>query len=149
MKRRSRAVPAAIASALVFVGCGTHVLVGEGTAPAPAALDDGGSHPPPDLDGGAIACAGTVCAPSSLADAVLAPCCYSGSKCGALLPSACVEIDAEGTIDPGCPAFATYPGCCKPDGTCGLIASGTPFGCVNPFAFFPVTSLGLCTPPDN
>jgi hypothetical protein len=74
-------------------------------------------------------------------------CCYNVTKCGVHFSNVCVELDSPGVADPACPAAGTYPGCCRPEGACGLQVTGTAFGCVNPFVFFPTTVLGRCAYP--
>jgi hypothetical protein len=133
--RRSRAGRAILAVvALPLSACGDHVLV---------ARDDGNFSA--DLDAGELTCGSDVCGPVDLGAGFgeAPPCCYN-SECGVLFSSACVEVDSPGVADPTCPPAGSFAGCCRQDGTCGLVATGTAFGCVNPFAFFPSLKLGNC-----
>lgn len=134
------------ASLFAIVGlaaCGSHVVVGE------AETRDAALTKPPiaSMDGGTILCGSSVCAPTAPAESLAeaAPCCYAATECGALLSSACVELHSPGVVDPTCPSFASFPGCCKPDDTCGLMATGSAFGCVDPFAVLPGATIRHCT----
>jgi hypothetical protein len=122
------------AAALQLLACGDHVLV---------ARDDANVNV--DGDAGELSCGSNACGRVDLGAGFgeAPPCCYN-SECGVLFSSACVEVDSPGVPDPTCPAAGSYSGCCRQDGTCGLIATGTAFGCVNPFAFFPTLKLGSC-----
>lgn len=120
--------------ALVLSACGDRVLVARGDLNASA-----------DLDAGELSCGSNVCGRVDLGAGFgeAPPCCYN-SECGVRFSSACVEVDSPGVADPTCPSAGSYSGCCRQDGTCGLSATGTAFGCVNPFAFFPSLKLGNC-----
>lgn len=73
-------------------------------------------------------------------------CCTANGRCGldtspTGIPS-CVERDAPGSADPACPNFVgsvvTLSGCCRYDGTCGVMFQQTPVGCANDPALFPM-----------
>jgi hypothetical protein len=90
-------------------------------------------------DGGAV-----FCPPPSL----LVPACCTGGGCGLLielagnpdipLQSGCLPYGAPGVLDPRCPDIGTLlgtqansvPGCCRPDGTCGIAIDMLNLGCV-------------------
>ena len=72
----------------------------------------------------------------------LPPCCTDTNVCGLDLSAtagqpACIERDAPGVEDAACPAamvgggLLTFPGCCRPDGTCGVLVDLVPLGCVD------------------
>jgi len=140
---------ALLGTVLMLGGCGTHVVVGERTDHDASTVEAGGKVKPP-LDGGAISCGATACAPVDVGGGLgtLLPCCFGEDKCGALLSSACIELHAQGPADPGCPSLPPYEGCCRPDGMCGVIVAGTAFGCVA-FPFIPAPTLARCTPADH
>jgi hypothetical protein len=54
----------------------------------------------------------------------------------------CLQQNAPGTLDTGCPAYDfmgafMIPGCCKPNKTCGvMIQRLAPLGCVEPTDVF-------------
>ncbi|HEX4474219.1 MAG TPA: hypothetical protein VH142_04020 [Polyangiaceae bacterium] len=134
---------ASLLVALGLAACSAPVLVGE------AETRDASLSTPPvaSRDGGTIVCGSNVCAPTAPAEqlAEAPPCCYAATECGALLSSACIELNSAGVLDPRCPSFGSLPGCCKPDDTCGLMATGSAFGCVDPFAVFPGATTHGCT----
>lgn len=136
-------------AALVTLGtvasCGEHVIVQRESTDTQESTRDAA----PKVDSGAIACGSQVCesvdAGAGLGTAQ--PCCYNAS-CGIVFSSACVELHSEGVLDAGCAPVGTSAGCCRPDGTCGVIIEGTAFGCVDPFAFFSTATLGSCVYPN-
>jgi hypothetical protein len=89
--------------------------------------------------GDAVMCGGATCMPvANPAGDPFPPCCDedNGDICGATVSEAgdCVGVGQEGELDPSCPSamsviMTEVPGCCRPDGTCGL-RSGALMGCV-------------------
>ena len=142
MVRSSRRLVAAVLTLVGVVSCGKHVVVQR------ESIQESAPDAAPKLDAGAIVCGSQVCesmdAGAGLGTA--APCCYNAS-CGIVFSSACIELHSEGVLDAGCAPVGTSTGCCRPDGTCGVIIDGTAFGCVDPFAFFPAATLGSCVYP--
>ena len=69
-------------------------------------------------------------------------CCTAGDDCGfsiSLLGPDCIEGNQPGTPDPGCPSQSLMgfelPGCCKPEGICGVQDSFLGLGCVDATVF--------------
>jgi hypothetical protein len=76
-------------------------------------------------------------------------CCTNSGRCGLDLtsvastigiPPGCQQLNQPGTVDYSCPSLAQilgtaapdFPGCCRPDGTCGVVMSmpGLSLGCI-------------------
>jgi hypothetical protein len=150
-RRTKHAVGLTVAALALNASCGTHVLVGKAerqeSTSTPGDAGSGGATAHADPDAGEIVCGNSVCATRDLGVGLGLgpPCCYAVTSCGASFSNVCVELDSPGMPDTNCAAAGPYPGCCRPDGTCGISATGTAFGCVNPFAFFPTMVLGTCT----
>jgi hypothetical protein len=140
-----------VASPIAWCGaCSTHVLVGTGHDVAPEIRDASVSPQDADTrspDASTVVCGASVCGKVKLGTSLSTepPCCYTPDSCGVRLPGLCAQIDAPGRTDPACSSFGQYQGCCKPDDTCGITATGTVFGCVNPLFLFPAASLGSCS----
>jgi hypothetical protein len=70
------------------------------------------------------------------------------SRCGLVTGTVCEELGQRGEIDPSCPTLpdtviGTLPGCCRPEGMCGVFDTAYGFGCGQ----VPVISqLSPCTP---
>lgn len=64
-------------------------------------------------------------------------CCTEDDKCGLEIQDAgCMERDQEGTITDECSGvslggFISLDGCCRPDGTCGIMDDMIGYGCTN------------------
>ena len=112
--------------------------------------------------GTGVSCGGIQCESWNVLELVEAPaCCLTqapgtcgadlgqvASALGSSLQDPCLELDAPGVPDATCNgldftnpitgAIETFPGCCKPDGTCGVVAdlsismSGPNLGCTSP-----------------
>lgn len=132
---------------VLFASCGKSIVVAGDVSNGST-----GDAGPPDAtvlhEAGQITCGSAVCGPVDVGAGmgIAGPCCYN-SKCGVVFSNVCVELDSAGVADSKCPMAGTYPGCCRPDDTCGIDATGTRFGCVNPFVFFPTMVLGQCVYP--
>ncbi len=79
-------------------------------------------------------------------------CCTESGRCGLVLPNIgqqCVELNQPGTLDSECPDFEgpgfRFPGCCRPEGHCGVLESVLPLGCIAREALAPDASAS-CTP---
>lgn len=82
-------------------------------------------------------CGGTACT----ANAFLPACCTSDEKCGLSLSGfglgeGCSEMNAAGAADTACPGqnlggFLQLDGCCRPDGTCGVLDTFAGLGCAS------------------
>jgi hypothetical protein len=91
--------------------------------------------------GGVVVCGGVECPPPSVPIGQVDSCCV-GDKCGitsSFLGSQCIELNQPGQPDPSCPPQSiqgfTLPGCCKPNGMCGVMDSFIGLGCVDPGPF--------------
>jgi hypothetical protein len=106
-----------------------------------------------------IMCNGMPCMGfTSAAGTMLMPCCdaMEGMACGAITDTmgTCIARMSPGTADASCPTAQSLlnmpvPGCCKPDGKCGLM-SGTLMGCVERTRYpttFLMTVMGMAPPP--
>ena len=96
---------------------------------------------------------GATCADGSLLGLIAVPaCCTAAKKCGldvsslGLTVTGCLEQHAAGTLDAACPSGSvtmgqTLQGCCRPDGTCGLmdVDNGLGLGCAAVSAGAPAT----------
>ena len=110
-------------------------------------LGDGGADAP--AEGGVECVVGGRCPtpPRSTSG-----CCTEAGKCGLVLPNVgpeCVELNQPGTVDSECPSLEapgfSFPGCCRPDGNCGVLESVLPLGCIPRETFAPDASAS-CTP---
>jgi hypothetical protein len=102
-------------------------------------LGDAGSDAAPDA-GGECVPAGCPVPPSGVGTG----CCTEGEKCGlvvSIIGPECVELNQPGKLDSQCPTldFPTFslPGCCRPDGRCGVLERFLPLGCIARDAIFP------------
>ena len=141
-----------VAAVVASAACGTHVLVGNEDHPSDVSRpvrDAGSPGGSANADAGEIVCGSDICRPRELGGGfgLGPPCCYDVTKCGARFSNVCVELDSPGVPDTDCPSAGTYPGCCRSDDTCGIVATDTAFGCVDPFNFFPTRVLGICRYP--
>lgn len=114
-------------------------------------------------------CGEATCRDVLVGDMVVPPCCPEGSsdRCGldlslvsGFMPvvDECVEIDQPGNLDSACPGVLfddpterrDLPGCCTPEGTCGVWADLSllaDFGCVEPSELLLVSvETETCTP---
>lgn len=83
-----------------------------------------------------IECGGETCSGSAFFGM---PCCTDDDKCGIDVSSfglgmGCNEMNAPGTADASCPGmnlagFFMLEGCCRPDGTCGVLDTFAGLGC--------------------
>ena len=90
---------------------------------------------------GAIMCGASICRPiSNTPLGTLPPCCPpdTANECGAIVVmagSACFTA-TPGVADPRCPAVqvspVSLPGCCRPNGMCGVDVSVIGLGCNDP-----------------
>jgi hypothetical protein len=154
-RSRTRIVLAGLAAwALLVVACGRDVVVAgdhserEASSPTDAGYDAAPDSGASAVEAGHMLCGGNTCGVVDLGNGLgfAQPCCYN-DKCGVVFSNVCIEVDSPGVVNPECPSAGIYSGCCRPDGVCGLVATGTPLGCVNPFAFFPTIVLGKCVYP--
>lgn len=90
---------------------------------------------------GGVVCGGQVCPPPQVPIGQAESCCV-GDKCGitsSFLGGQCIELNQPGQLDPTCPEQSiqgfTLPGCCKPNGFCGVMDSFIGLGCVDPSPF--------------
>ncbi len=101
-----------------------------------------GEAPTGESPTGQAPAAGCVdCQGADLLGAVQLPsCCTAETRCGLDLEmlagmALCLERDAPGTPDAACPSAmvmgVALPGCCRPDGTCGVQSLLVPLGCVS------------------
>jgi hypothetical protein len=143
MKLAHRIARLLFLAVLALHGCGTNVVVGS-SAEHDAAHGGEFSR----LDGGDISCGGTICGSVDIGGPFgeQRPCCFGESQCGVLLSSACVELHAQGTADPRCPSLPPYEGCCRVDGTCGVIPGSNVFGCIDFAPLFPGVTMTRCAP---
>jgi hypothetical protein len=164
MVARRVASIASIAGLLAAIaGCGDSLIAAEQlrraaamTTPEAGAGPDAAPTPEaPDADDVFVTCGHTQCrnvtqtAGGTLL--VAYACCVdpTRSRCGLVATAnACVERDQPGTLDPTCAtlpdtALGTLAGCCRPDGTCGVLEERFGLGC----AQIPLVSqLSPCTP---
>jgi hypothetical protein len=136
-------------SAFVLPGCGTSLTVAQ--QKKELGTSDGGL--PQDAGGPAIVLPDavpevvTICGHARCANRVATipgadvegfACCFNPglSQCGIVsgLGSTCLETDHEGKLDPSCDMspsspLSSLPGCCRPDGKCGVFAPNLGLGC--------------------
>jgi len=111
-------------------------------------LSDGGTDA--GVDSGGVACSlGGQCPPAPRSTT---SCCTEEGRCGLVLPNLgpqCVELNQPGTVDSECPPLEgpsfNLPGCCRPEGHCGVLESVLPLGCIAREAITPDASTS-CTP---
>ena len=95
----------------------------------------GGTVPP-----GTIRCGTSICAPivTGTSIANLEPCCPmdTPNACGGTLPGAGCFTTTPGVPDPRCPSVTAMgfpiPGCCRPNGMCGVDLRVITLGCNDP-----------------
>jgi hypothetical protein len=156
--RRLVATALGVAAPCSLVGaCGESVIVAE--APLAIASADAGPPPSADASGDAtpdgssfLVCGGAICrnglVPSSGITAYACCASVADSKCGFVELNSCLETAQPGALDPACPTLpatplGTLPGCCRPDGTCGVFDESLGLGCVS----VPLLSqVSPCTP---
>ena len=83
----------------------------------------------------------TGCSGASLLGFPVPGCCTDDDKCGLDigglgLGEGCAELNAAGTPNDACPSqslggFLTLAGCCRPDGTCGVLDTVVGLGCTS------------------
>jgi hypothetical protein len=83
----------------------------------------------------------TGCSGTSMFGVTVPGCCTDNDKCGLDIAGlgfgeGCAELNAPGTANDACPSqslggFLTLAGCCKPDGTCGVLDSFVGLGCTS------------------
>jgi hypothetical protein len=131
-------------------GCGTDVVVGA-SADHDASVPASDARVVPVTNDGMILCGAAQCGSVDVGGGLglYPPCCFALSQCGALTSRACVELNSPGAVDPECPSLGPNVGCCRLDGTCGIIPEGTLFGCVTPLIPFVAAMVGSCTPADH
>jgi hypothetical protein len=105
---------------------------GSGTSTAGGNANAGGSGAAATVE-----CGGSMCMGNAFAMA----CCTTDKKCGLDLSavgfgSGCSELNAPGTANTACPSqnlmgFLMFDGCCKPDGTCGVLDTIAGLGCTS------------------
>lgn len=102
-----------------------------------------------------LQCGNATCRDRLVGDIEVEPCCVN-DECGldlgavsAFMPvqSGCAALEQPGSADATCPSFhyddivapRELPGCCRPDGVCGVVAdlsdTVADFGCVDPVDF--------------
>jgi hypothetical protein len=140
----------------LIVGCGSHVVVAEQDDASLTVLDAGGSERPGKDSGDATHI--TLCGEARCKDLSVVisgmgtvtgyACCAdpSQSKCGVVEVTQCVQLNYPGHVDPSCgsPFNGTdFPGCCRPDGTCGVLDTQYGLGCAQ-LPFVPPSLMGTC-----
>ena len=110
--------------------------------------------------GNSTACEPCAAPPAILGDTVKPTSCCTGSRgeeCGEKFPAVdrCYALDVPGSQDTTCLALSrgktTYPGCCRPDGECGVVIDSLNLGCVirsevQPVLGGPLSPLPRCVP---
>jgi hypothetical protein len=139
------------------VGCGSHVVLAEAKHEDASRAGDGGEPRGNDVDGG-DATHITLCGKSRCKDlSVVIPgsgtvtgyaCCVdpARSTCGVVEVTECVELNYPGHVDPTCHSPLSsldFPGCCRPDGTCGVLDTQYGLGCAQ-LPFVPSSLAGTC-----
>lgn len=143
-------------------GCGAHVVVGEEAKhdDASRTAADAGSSEGEDSAAGNAAQAThiTLCGNARCKDLSVPiagtgtvtgyACCAdpARSKCGVVEVTQCVQLDYPGHLDPSCGSpfnGSDFPGCCRPDGTCGVLDTQYGLGCAQ-LPFVPPTLMGTC-----
>lgn len=145
-------------SAFALPGCGTSLPV----AQQKKELDTNDGGLPQDAGGPAIVdpdalpevvtvcgnarCMNRVATIPGAGEVVGFACCVNPrlSQCGIVGLVTCLEMDQEGRLDPSCDMpLSSLPGCCRPEGKCGVMQSDLGIGC----AAIPVWSeFTTCTP---
>lgn len=102
-----------------------------------------------------VQCGNATCRDRLVGDIEVEPCCVNdecGLDLGAVsefmpVQSGCAALEQPGSVDATCPSFhyddlvapRELPGCCRPDGVCGVVAdlsdTVADFGCVDPVEF--------------
>ncbi len=142
----------------IVVGCGSHVVVAEEAKhnDASRVAPDGGDsegQASADADGTHI----TLCGNARCKDLSVGisggtvtgyACCAdpAHSKCGVVEVTQCVQLDYPGHLDPSCGSpfnGSDFPGCCRPDGTCGVLDTQYGLGCAQ-LPFVPPSLMGTC-----
>jgi hypothetical protein len=129
-RRRIASCAALIALPLLLGGCGSDIVIAEQQQ---ASAADAGVPEVIVLCGTARCTDRTVVI--SGATAKLSGCCadLGRSACG-LFEVTCVELGQGGKLDPVCTSLQGTPlgnlaGCCRPDGSCGVLEDAIGFGC--------------------
>jgi hypothetical protein len=99
-----------------------------------------------------VSCGSDKCPGGNVFGQALPGCCTSDNKCGMDVASlgfgaGCAEMNAPGAVSAACPSqnlggFLPLDGCCRPDGTCGVLDTFAGLGCTNVGA----TQTTRCTP---
>jgi hypothetical protein len=135
-----------------MAGCGSNVIVAEQTQHNQVAAD-GGEQEPADSTHvtlcGAARCKDLSVDINGTGTVTGYACCVdpARSACGVVEVTQCVELNYPGHVNAACPSLplsgSDAPGCCRPDGTCGVLDTQYGLGCAQ-LPFVPSSLAGTC-----